>query len=114
SSVGRLRLLPRVCSLISRAVCHNKIRIGYDINPASIHYGWGKQLSEARRSVHLTSAVSMFIKVQETPNPNSLKFLPGVQDSEEAEWRTNKPEALLSSWTSLPGSSVIHQVDQGE
>ncbi|KAK8729661.1 hypothetical protein OTU49_008255, partial [Cherax quadricarinatus] len=34
---------------------------------------------ETKRTFFQTSLCSMFIKVQETPNPNSLKFLPGVQ-----------------------------------
>nr|CAG4650333.1 EOG090X0A0R [Sida crystallina] len=31
------------------------------------------------REIHLSSTMRMFIQTQDTPNPNSLKFLPGVQ-----------------------------------
>lgn len=42
----------------------NKLQVRYPLRP---HYG----LLETRRS--------MFIQTQDTPNPNSLKFLPGVE-----------------------------------
>ncbi|XP_044253795.1 NFU1 iron-sulfur cluster scaffold homolog, mitochondrial-like [Tribolium madens] len=38
-----------------------------------------------RRFIKTTPKLSMFIQTQETPNPNSLKFLPGVKVLEEGQ-----------------------------
>ncbi|ROT76741.1 hypothetical protein C7M84_004655 [Penaeus vannamei] len=45
------------------------------VNNGSSYHGF---LQPARCPLQLSSR-SMFIKVQDTPNPNSLKFIPGVQ-----------------------------------
>ncbi|KAK3870440.1 hypothetical protein Pcinc_024328 [Petrolisthes cinctipes] len=52
----------------------------------SVRQTWGQGLGRQLLTPHpafiaspSTNTRTMFIKVQETPNPNSLKFLPGVQ-----------------------------------
>jgi hypothetical protein len=37
------------------------------------------------RAISTTSQLSMFVQTQDTPNPNSLKFLPGVKVLEEGQ-----------------------------
>lgn len=37
------------------------------------------RLQQPARSFITTSSLSMFVQTQDTPNPNSLKFLPGVK-----------------------------------
>jgi Fe-S cluster biogenesis protein NfuA len=37
------------------------------------------------RAIRTTSQLSMFVQTQDTPNPNSLKFLPGVKVLEEGQ-----------------------------
>lgn len=51
-----------------------------------------------RRRIHSSPTNSMFIQVEETPNPNSLKFYPGqtVLESGTAEFR-DKVQASLKS-----------------
>jgi len=33
------------------------------------------------RQLHTTNSLRMFIQTQDTPNPNSMKFLPGIEVS---------------------------------
>ena len=39
----------------------------------------------------------MFIQVQETPNPNSLKFVPGVQILESGTMNFSNPQSAVTS-----------------
>ncbi|XP_063876170.1 NFU1 iron-sulfur cluster scaffold homolog, mitochondrial-like isoform X2 [Scylla paramamosain] len=74
-----------------------------------------KSLLSSKNHSLIAQARFMFIKVQETPNPNSMKFIPGVQEEEEAEWRTIKPEAfaiIMDFFASgLPVMHTDHQAD---
>ncbi|RXG56854.1 NFU1 iron-sulfur cluster scaffold-like protein, mitochondrial [Armadillidium vulgare] len=65
-------------------------------------------------NINLNVTRSMFIKVYETPNPNSLKFVPGIQtDDEVSEWKLIKPEAFAVIMdffaTGLP---AIQEIDE--
>nr|XP_045594412.1 NFU1 iron-sulfur cluster scaffold homolog, mitochondrial-like isoform X2 [Procambarus clarkii] len=96
-----------------KATLHTNVRVTPSTSVCLLQYGHKHQCLEIKRSFLQTPVCSMFIKVQETPNPNSLKFLPGVQEDDGAEWRTIKPEAfavIMDFFTS--GLPVIHEVDQ--
>lgn len=51
-----------------------------------------------RRKIHVSNPLHMFIQVEETPNPNSLKFYPGelVLESGTADFQDKKQAALRS------------------
>lgn len=57
-----------------------------------------KRHFEVMRAIHLSSPLSMFIQVEETPNPNSLKFYPGetVLETGTADFQ-DKVQASLKS-----------------
>ena len=40
----------------------------------------------------------MFIQTEATPNPNSLKFLPGKRVSNNGSFEVTKKEDLRSNW----------------
>ncbi|XP_063615523.1 NFU1 iron-sulfur cluster scaffold homolog, mitochondrial-like, partial [Penaeus indicus] len=64
----------------SAAALHTRSQRQSSITLTSLKNGNGSQgfLQPARYPLQLALR-SMFIKVQDTPNPNSLKFIPGVQ-----------------------------------
>ncbi|XP_069156143.1 NFU1 iron-sulfur cluster scaffold homolog, mitochondrial isoform X1 [Procambarus clarkii] len=62
-----------------KATLHTNVRVTPSTSVCLLQYGHKHQCLEIKRSFLQTPVCSMFIKVQETPNPNSLKFLPGVQ-----------------------------------
>ncbi|KAK4873663.1 hypothetical protein RN001_013023 [Aquatica leii] len=44
-----------------------------------------KQITKHLRCITTSSLLSMFVQTQDTPNPNSLKFLPGVKVLEQGQ-----------------------------
>lgn len=70
-------------------------------NPSArqaIKYAGDISLKTASRTFYLTSSNNMFIQVEETPNPNSLKFYPGevVLEAGTADFQ-DKVQASLKS-----------------
>ena len=81
------RLCSRLCSQLKLTPCsHQASRLF--ASPASIrllHYRPNQNdvnrglLQQQQHQPNKLLSRSMFIRVQETPNPNSLKFIPGVE-----------------------------------
>lgn len=61
------------------------------------------------RHLQLSAALRMFIQTRNTPNPNSLKFLPGVKILEEGQGRdfptieSAKGSLLVRQLFAIPG-----------
>ena len=61
------------------------------------------------RALHMSAAMRMFIQTRETPNPNSLKFLPGVKVLDEGQGKdypnitTAKNSLLVRQLFAIPG-----------
>lgn len=105
----RLRLLPLICrgiisnkswsSILARSVVHP----GHHDELTS-----PKQVIYTSRTLHLSHGTRMFIQVEDTPNPNSLKFYPGeiVLESGTADFQ-DKVQASLKS----PLAKALFRID---
>lgn len=56
----------------------------YSARKQSIRFRKSAEFSQTRL-ISLSQNLRMFVQTQETPNPNSLKFLPGVKVLEEGQ-----------------------------
>ena len=67
-------------SHLNRHICY-KSSLNYFIDSLGNNHNNSPLLTKLVAPTFFVQKQSMFIKVQETPNPNSLKFVPGVQVS---------------------------------
>jgi len=77
----------------------SKLTLSAQIGRPSARITSDSKLSEtSRRYIHLTPCSHMFIQVEETPNPNSLKFYPGeaVLESGTANFQDKVQGSLKS------------------
>ncbi|KAG5876394.1 hypothetical protein JTB14_010504 [Gonioctena quinquepunctata] len=66
----------KLCHSLTRTALNVPKPPGSDFGQFCFHL---KLLSNNQRSISIFPPLHMFVQTQETPNPNSLKFLPGVQ-----------------------------------
>ncbi|XP_043938961.1 NFU1 iron-sulfur cluster scaffold homolog, mitochondrial [Protopterus annectens] len=77
--------------------CYPVTRKLYSIEKWNLYHGVKQKVSLPVHSAPLISARHMFIQTQDTPNPNSLKFIPGHAVLESGTMEFSVPSAAYCS-----------------